>query len=225
MFKKLLTLLMSMTLILTVTACGGGSATISVSSDDNGSSTIKAVSSGNLRSQIQNLTTMADTVTFGTTTDSKEPIEWYVLEDDGSKALLLSKYLLAEHTYNDEQEDVTWETCTMRKWLNTEYINLIFSKNEQKSILTTDVVNNNNESYGTNGGNNTKDKLFLLSIDEFKKYYPSGSEATYKGGSSYFWYLRSTGPNYAFVDLNGDFRDNGDATNANGIRPALWVKY
>ena len=229
MFKKFLSVTLSLLLVVGLVACGGGSATISVSSDDGGSSNVKVVANTNLKAQIQNLVTLADTVTFGTTTGSKEPIEWYVLEDDGSKALLLSKYLLERKAYNDEYVDITWENCTCRKWLNSEYINLIFSKNEQKYILTTDVVNNNNASYGTNGGNNTKDKLFLLSIDEFKKYYPNGSEAQYKNGSSAWWVLRSPGgiqSDAAEVNLDGNLYEYGYSVDDEvGIRPALWVKY
>ena len=238
MFKKILTLLMSMALILSLTACGGGSTTVKVTNDDGSTSTIVIEA---LKSQLQNVTPITDYagntsidqmnyVTFGLDENS-EPLEWIVLEKSNNKALLLSKYLLTSHVYNDENVDITWENCTMRKWLNSEYINTIFSKKEQGSILTTDVINNDNAQYGTKGGNNTKDKLFLLSIDEVNKYFSSANQrvATYKGGSSDSWWLRSPGNNQhgaAYVPYDGYLVENGYVVNNYyGVRPALWVKY
>ena len=169
-----------------------------------------------------------DTVTFGVDKDGS-PIEWIVLEKSNNKALLLSKYVLTSHSYNEEYVDITWENCTMRKWLNSEYINTIFSKKEQGSILTTDVINNDNVQYGTKGGNNTKDKLFLLSIDEVNKYFSTDNQrvAINKGGSSPFWWLRSPGyfqDNAADVDYEGYLDEDGlTVRNDSGVRPALWV--
>ena len=171
-----------------------------------------------------------DTVTFGVDKDGS-PIEWIVLEKSNNKALLLSKYVLTSHSYNEEYVDITWENCTMRKWLNSEYINTIFSKKEQGSILTTDVINNDNVQYGTKGGNKTKDKLFLLSIDEVNKYFSTDNQrvATNKSGSYSDWWLRSPGngqSDAAYVYTVGDLYEYGvTVRNGRGVRPALWVKY
>ena len=240
MFKKILSVTLSLLLVVGLVACGNGSATISVSSDDGGQVTSGGGSNANLKSQIQNCTSIIDyagntsvdqmdTITFGLDSNS-EPIEWIVLEKEGNKALLLSKFLLASDNYNDEWVDITWENCTCRKWLNSDFMGQIFSKKEQNSILTTDVINSDNAQYGTKGGSNTKDKLFLLSIDEFKKYFNEGEQsvAIYKNGSNGYWWLRSPGwdQNYAAcVDSDGDLDENGSAGNPSGIRPALWVKY
>ena len=237
MFKKLLTLLMSLTLILTITACGSGTTTVQVTREDGSTETIVLES---LKSQLENVTTITeyagntsidqmDTITFGLD-ESSQPIEWIVLEKGNGKALLLSKYVLTSHQYNDENVDITWENCTMRKWLNSEYINTIFSKKEQGSILTTDVINNDNVQYGTNGGNNTKDKLFLLSIDEVNKYFSDNQRvATEIRGYSRAWWLRSSGGRQnsaANVHNYGDLYEDGYGVyNDDGVRPALWVKY
>ena len=233
MQKKLLTLLMSMTFALSIAACGGGSTTVKVTNEDGSTQTIVLES---LKLQIQNVTPITDYagntsidqmdyVTFGLN-EKSEPIEWIVLEKSNNKALLLSKYVLTSHAY------ITWENCTMRKWLNSEYINTIFSKKEQGSILTTDVINNDNAEYGTKGGNNTKDKLFLLSIDEVNKYFSSNNQtvATYKDGSSDDWWLRSPGEDqmqavfvYFFGSLDGE--NDRYVRIEQGVRPALWVKY
>lgn len=239
MFKKILILLMPLTLILTVAACGSGATTIKVTNEDGSTQTVVIES---LNPQLQNVTPITDyvgntsidqmdTITFGLDKKS-EPIEWIVLEKGNGKALLLSKYILTNHVYNDESVDVTWENCTLRKWLNSEYINTLFSKKEQGSILTTDVINNDNARYGTNGGNNTKDKLFLLSIDEVNKYFSTDNQrvATYKGGSAYiYWCLRSPGRSQkyaAYVYFDGALDEDGNyVSHGIAVRPALWVKY
>ena len=242
MLKKIITQLLSLILILSLNACAGGSAVNH--SSDGGNSSVSSDSgfSADLKSQIQNCTPIIDyekkpsvdqmdTVTFGLDENSK-PIEWIVLEKSNNRALLLSKYVLTSHRYNDKNVSITWENCTMRKWLNSEYINTIFSKKEQGSIITTDVINNVNVQNGINGGNNTKDKLFLLSIDEVKKYLRTNNQrvATDKGGSAKYWGLRSPGnsrQSTALVGWDGYlFEGSGDGVNiTKGVRPAMWVSY
>ena len=111
--------------------------------------------------------------------NTKEPIEWIVLDRQGNKTLLLSKYILDCKCYNNEFTDVTWETCSLRNWLNNDFYYKAFSSDEQKKIVTTNVVNNNNIDYGTNGGNNTNDKVFCLSIEEVQKYFGNGIKQDY----------------------------------------------
>ena len=103
---------------------------------------------------------------------------------------------------------------------------------EQNSILTTDVVNNDNAVYGTKGGSNTKDKLFLLNIEEFNKYFSEGDNAVarYKKDLSVaWWWLRVPGAYEAcaaYVNNSGNLITGGSTVSfEDGIRPALWVKY
>ncbi len=113
--------------------------------------------------------------------DAKQPIKWRVLSVEGDDAFLLADKNIDVQQYNKNYVDVTWETCTMRSWLNgygaetnqpgedfrtNNFLDYAFSGNEQKAIRTTNVVNNDNPTYGTEGGNDTKDKVYLLSIDE-----------------------------------------------------------
>ena len=126
--------------------------------------------------------TLGDVITFGTYpqtaagTDSM-PIEWIVLDYDEAnhKALLLSKYGLEAKTYNNNPEYtvVTWEICSLRAWLNNDFLNKAFSVKEQSAILTTEVDNSISQGYSewhTDGGNNTQDKIFLLSCAEANRY-------------------------------------------------------
>ena len=120
--------------------------------------------------------TVGNYVEFGTYPQTaagtdNTPIEWLVLARDGNKALLISRYGLDAQPYNTEYTNVTWETCTLRTWLNSSFVNKAFTKKEQKAILTTTVDNSSDQSYlATNGGNNTQDQIFLLSYAEANKY-------------------------------------------------------
>ena len=111
-----------------------------------------------------------DIVTFGTYAD--EPIEWQVLEDKGDGTyVLLSVMGLDMKQYNTERKDVTWETCTLRAWLNDEFYETAFSASEKGKIVLSTVENPDNKTYGTKGGNTTKDYVYLLSLDEIGRYF------------------------------------------------------
>lgn len=101
--------------------------------------------------------------------------QWYVLDkQEESATLILNKAVDVEdlryRPYHDTQEDVTWETCSLRSWLNGEFLTGFFSEKDQEKILLTDVTNEDNEAYGTDGGNDTQDKVYLLSEKEAEQY-------------------------------------------------------
>ena len=95
-----------------------------------------------------------------------EPIKWRVLEIDGKDAFLLADKALDGQKYNIEHSSITWEESTVRSWLNGTFLNSAFISSERSAIKTTDVVNDDNVTYGTTGGNNTSDKIFFLSENE-----------------------------------------------------------
>lgn len=134
-------------------------------------SKVKLVTEYDINTLVDNM----DTVTFGSyyqsNSSSKEPIEWIVLDRQGNRALLLSKYILDHKRYDDTGNDVTWETCSLRNWLNTTFLNSAFDSSNKNVIETTNVINNDNSQFATKGGNNTNDKIFCLSIDEVIKYF------------------------------------------------------
>ena len=115
-----------------------------------------------------------NTISFGRYPQDKDgtvkPIEWVVLKIEKDKALLLSRYILDKRPYNKKDENVTWETSDIRRWLNEDFYKIAFNSMEQKNISDTLVRTENNPEYGTAGGNDTKDKVFLLSIEEAKEY-------------------------------------------------------
>ncbi len=190
---------------------------------------------------------VGSTVVFGNyeqdnnTSNGKEEIEWLVLAKENNKALVISKYILDCQKYNSEWEDITWEKCTLRTWLNGTFMNAAFSTEEKKKIVSSKISNPDNSEYGTEGGKDTTDKLFLLSIDEANKYFKS-SDARMASGTEYakdtdlyiadngnsWWWLRSPGDDSdraAIVSSHGyvDFYGNYVRSSKNGVRPALWI--
>lgn len=169
-------------------------------------------------------------------------IEWLVLKNDGSKALLISKYALDCQRYNTSGRDVTWETCTLRRWLNGSFINSAFSAEEQKQILHTTVTADRNPSSNTDPGNNTTDKVFLLSRAECSQYLVLCDARSCEGTAYCFaqgaaqqdvyggcrWWLRSPA-DYSgcviCVNDDGTYASAGCSTFSDGItvRPALWI--
>ena len=193
-------------------------------------------------------TKVGDYVFFGVyeqdnnTSNGKENVEWLVLEVKDGKALVISKYALDYQQYNTEFTDVTWEICTLRKWLNNDFLGSAFSAEEKAMIPTVTVSADKNPDYSTNPGNATRDQVFLLSITEANKYFSSDSARQCKptkyavangayvnsDNSNCFWWLRSPGGIQciaAGVGNDGDVYESGNYVNyANyAVRPALWI--
>ena len=175
------------------------------------------------------------------TSNGKEEVEWLVLEVKDGKALVISKYALDSKQYNPSYP-VTWETCTLRTWLNNDFINAVFSADEKAMIPTVTVSADKNPNYSTNPGKATQDQVFLLSITEVNKYFSSGSARQCKptdyavANGAYvdspnvncWWWLRSPGycqNGAANVRDVGDVNGDGYSVVAsNGaVRPALWI--
>lgn len=170
-----------------------------------------------------------------------------MLAKEGDKALVISKYALDCQRYNTSDVRVTWETCTLRKWLNGTFINNAFSSEEQNMIQSTTVTADEKPSYFTSPGNNTTDKIFLLSIKEVNEYFSSDearkcaptkyAEAkgvwtsiidSAGGKATCQWWLRSPGYNSnlaAYVNYNSSVSSNGDNVSYEGfgVCPALWI--
>ncbi len=186
------------------------------------------------------------------------PIEWYVLSKSNGYALLLSRYCLDGKPYNTVYEDVTWATCTLRAWLNGTFMNTAFTDAEQGAIRTTLVDNSRSQGHAaipgftddftvnTTGGNNTNDKVFLLSLAEAYRYL-GGKYGKVGGVTDWYvdngktkttayadinycksrWWLRSPGVNFqnsaAYVGSAGQLDSWPVDDGHYGVRPALWV--
>ncbi|MCL1865910.1 MAG: DUF6273 domain-containing protein, partial [Oscillospiraceae bacterium] len=137
--------------------------------------------------------------------------------------------------YHADFDFITWEYSSIRNYLNSEYYNT-FNADEQSRIVETMVINSDNPDRGTAGGNNTTDKIFLLSIDEVNSYFSDkNSRIAYNAnGRVSWWWLRSPGfgsSQAAYVTSNGGVRlDDVSTYNSysvnnddGGVRPALWL--
>ncbi len=184
-----------------------------------------------------------DTVKLGSyiLSGNSSPIEWIVLTREDDRALLLSKNVLEAMPYNSERDEVTWEICSLRKWLKNSFYADAFTPSEQECILLAKNTNDNNPDYRTKGGNVTLDKVFLLSAKELKAYskiicaYSAvGTEHAKESGlrvsesGKLWWWLRTPGFNNRSAvscDTNGnaDYNGEGVANNGIGVRPAVWV--
>lgn len=190
-----------------------------------------------------------DTVFFGAyeqdnnTSNGKEDVAWLVLAKENNKIFVISEKGLDCQPYNIEQyANVTWETCTLRKWLNTDFINSTFSSDEKTKIPTVTVSADKNHGYSANPGNATQDQVFLLSITEANKYFNSTgarqceptdyavANGAWESDSGNFcwWWLRSPGDvpgSAARVSGGGIVSSAGYDVNYNNgaVRPAMWI--
>lgn len=98
-------------------------------------------------------------------------IEWEILDTEGEKALLLSKYVLDCCPEVFDDRSITWEDSDVRRWLNDDFLNKAFTSAEQQAILTTHVSNEGYPEYEVPSSPDTDDKVFLLSIGEVLKYF------------------------------------------------------
>lgn len=104
--------------------------------------------------------------------NGKEPIKWRVLDKTDGNVLLLADRILDIQPYNRVYDFSTWETCTLRTWLNDTFINEAFSAEERALIALSNLENNDNPQTAIEGGNPTQDKVFVLSLEEIDRYLP-----------------------------------------------------
>ncbi len=182
--------------------------------------------------------------------NGKEEIEWLVLSKEGNRILVISRYGLDCQPYNTSYWAVTWETCWLRRWLNSTFLNAAFSDEERMMIPSVTVIAENNPDYDTSPGNNTTDQVFLLSIKEAKLYFRSdkarvcgattlaearGAWSNYiekvDGKEPVTWWLRTPGDCWlenqtAVVTTFGEIDSDGAHVNTDHfiVRPALWIE-
>jgi len=133
---------------------------------------------------------------------------WQVLDIKDGQALLISKLVLEERAYHEKDEPITWENCTLRRYLNGEFYNKLSDKNK---IAKHTISNKNNQWYGTDGGNDTTDHIFLLSLEELVQYFGDSGKLKNRPNSS-TWYI------------NDQFNKNCIAYNPLGSAAWWWLR-
>ncbi len=176
--------------------------------------------------------------------NGKEAIEWIVLAKEGNKSLVISRYALDNRAYHKKIEDVTWKTCSLRKWLNKGFMNKAFSQKEKAMIPTvkveTEIVNveilnpylpSSEFEISKVPGKSTKDRVFLLRSAEVEEFFSSNKERKCKvypalGTDGCRWLLQSCGGAVTSVDALGLIEEfNFDVTTKCAIRPAMWIDW
>lgn len=195
-----------------------------------------------------------------------EPIKWIVLEETESEYVLISASVLdSGRPFNDLFMNVKWDESTMRDWLNGtddyddetgskyngtwNFFDKAFTKDQADSIVITTNKTPASELYGVSSSNDTEDKVYLLSVEEFNKYfitenddenttktiYPMGFASAYaiKRGATkgkyneVSWWLRNSGANNYILAVNraGTVGEGGYSISDTdiGIRPVIRV--
>ena len=189
------------------------------------------------------------TVLFGTFEQDNdfengmEEIEWIVLAREDDRILVISRYGLAQRAFNGgSSHRVTWENCSLREWLNGEFLETSFSEEELARILTTDLRTLRDPENSSSPGVDTQDRVFLLDLTEAETYFSSDEDRVCERtrfsllqglwfddiNNSGWWWLRSPGfdsTDAAYVNSEGKIIRGGWILNdsACNVRPAMWI--
>ncbi len=171
-------------------------------------------------------------------------LEWLVIGEKDDQLLLITKDCIEALPYHNKRKKVTWPDSDIREWLNNDFIEYTFSK-EEKMFISGAVLENpdNKRPGGAIGSNKTIDEVFLLSHDEVLEYFPEGfdiyTELTSSaeknitkyeidGREIWWWWTRSPGLGQDMATVvNGvtfGIGDDGLTVDTKcGVRPAMWV--
>ena len=157
------------------------------------------------------------------------PIQWRVISKRNDKIELMTENIVCERPFSDTTENVTWETCSLRAWLNNEFYNSAFSAMEQRAIVTTTVVASdisdvNPDVFACTLGEWTQDKVFLLNFfDASNNGYLRNHWSTF---DSSWWTCSqciSDPSNASFVDRTTSYYSGLPLTDSCGVRPVIWL--
>lgn len=160
----------------------------------------------------------------------KEPIEWVPVDKKDGKYLLVTRHVIDYRRLSTEPgRSVHWSQSELRRWLNDEFYNQVFTDKEKEMICDF-----------TDSELGTTDKVFLLSIEEADMLYGDdlyvlGTDyANHKGfddedmgslvGNTWFhyWMTRTCDNDFNYL-ISGTAQWGGGRYELAGIRPAIWV--
>ncbi len=173
-----------------------------------------------------------DSINYGMYCGSGIP--WIVLKVESNKILITTEYAIDYYPFNNADTDTTWETSSIRAWLNGEFLNNSFTEEERARIISSSLPAYKNSAYEeTPQGKDTIDKIFLLSVQAVKKYFTSDAKRRCSAPFSEpdnigSWWLKTMGKDShsaAFVDYNGVIHEEGASINNDDycVRPAMWI--
>ncbi|MBQ8093754.1 MAG: hypothetical protein IJ242_09290 [Clostridia bacterium] len=174
----------------------------------------------------------------GNIENGPEIIDWIILSEENGQYLLLSRDVLNVLPYhNISKTDITWENCSLRKWLNENFFFAAFSPDEQSRILLSQTDNTNTlDIWSSEGGNDTEDHVFLLSAAEVKQYFDTDEDrkcnASKACAENAFetdactWWLRSPGFSQQDAEriyVTGSIHTVRVTSDLIGVRPAIRI--
>lgn len=196
-------------------------------------------------------TQVGDTVMFGqyeqdgNLDNGSEPIAWQVLDVQGGKALLMSRYALDCLPFHDEKTDAAWNQSALNAWLQADF-HAAFTDTEWAAIAPVtlaDTAADGNPEWQNTDAEPAETHVFLLSYAQVMQYLPeqeqrkvSGTEYARSRGAKFLgfttigigetdWWLRSPGKesyDACFLDVRGAVGTKC-VTEKLGVRPALWM--
>ncbi|MBE6059297.1 MAG: hypothetical protein E7215_03865 [Clostridium sulfidigenes] len=115
---------------------------------------------------------------------------WRVLDIQNNTALIITEDIIEQRPYNDAYKDITWANCALRKYLNGEFYDK-FNATDKSRIIPVINKNLDNQWYGSKGGADTEDSIFLLSIEEVCKYFGDSTSKLYnRGKNQRYWFQK-----------------------------------
>ncbi len=127
---------------------------------------------------------VGDKISFGS-------YDWRVLDIQNNTVLIITECIIEQRAYHDAYKDITWADCSLRKYLNGEFYNK-FNTTDKSRIIPVLNKNPDNQWYGSKGGADTQDSIFLLSIEEVACQYfgDSSSKLQNRGKNQKYWFER-----------------------------------
>lgn len=151
-------------------------------------------------------------------------LSWRVVDERGRMRLLFAEADVSHRAYHDELRDTSWGQCSLRQWLNHDFLEQFFTPQERARMISSVVRNRRSPKFFTNAGENTVDKVFIPDLGEVCRYLPSETDRAGEG----WWWLRTPGCNLlsvASVYTDGSIYETGIHVNYadGGVRPMLWI--
>jgi len=155
---------------------------------------------------------------------------WRILERQSGGTLVISEDILERRAYyeNDSMHwselETTWADSDIRKYLNGEFYNS-FSANDRTKIVQVTNKNSDNQWFGTPGGVDTNDYIFLLSLEEVVKYF--GDSGDFENRKGWYWVETENGWEIELRDgrglfINDEYNDNRKAYMENNSDAPWW---
>lgn len=146
-------------------------------------------------------TRVGDTVIFGqyeqdgNLDNGSEPIAWQVLDVQGGKALLMSRYALDCLPFHDEKNDAAWNQSALNAWLQADF-HAAFTDAEWAAIAPVtlaDTAADGNPEWQNTDAEPAETHVFLLSYAQVMQYLPEQEQRKVRArnmpghGARSFW--------------------------------------